>query len=79
MFDQGRGFERGEGREFAIPLMAFVLHTRHRHIHHILTFHTSGDTWPAAFYYKYMLKYPGKGEKLLLVSNFSSYPQYFVT
>ena len=23
MFDQGRGFERGEGREFAIPLMAF--------------------------------------------------------
>ena len=23
MFDQGRGFERGEGKEFAIPLMAF--------------------------------------------------------
>ena len=23
MFDQGRGFERGEGREFDIPLMAF--------------------------------------------------------
>ena len=23
VFDQGRGFERGEGREFAIPLMAF--------------------------------------------------------
>ena len=22
MLDQGRGFERGEGREFAIPLMA---------------------------------------------------------
>ena len=23
VFDQGRGFERGEGTEFAIPLMAF--------------------------------------------------------
>ena len=23
MFDQGRGFERGEGREFVIPLIAF--------------------------------------------------------
>ena len=23
MFDQGRGFELGEGSEFAIPLMAF--------------------------------------------------------
>ena len=23
MFDQGRGFERGERREFVIPLMAF--------------------------------------------------------
>ena len=26
-----------------------------------------------------MFKYCGKGEKLLLRSNFSSYPQYFVT
>ena len=25
MFDQGRGFEWGEGREFVIPLMAFFL------------------------------------------------------
>ena len=25
VFDQGSGFERGEGREFAIPLMAFLL------------------------------------------------------
>ena len=25
MFDQGRGFERGEGKEFVIPLMAFFL------------------------------------------------------
>ena len=49
VFDQGRGFERGEGREFVIPLMAFF-NIRYRHIHHILTFHTSGDTWPAAFY-----------------------------
>ena len=24
MFDQGMGFEREEGREFAIPLMAFL-------------------------------------------------------
>ena len=23
VFDQGRGFESGEGREFAFPLMAF--------------------------------------------------------
>ena len=50
MLDQGKGFERGEGRVFAIPLMAFFLQTCYRHIHHILTFHTSGDTWPAPFY-----------------------------
>ena len=25
MFDQGMGFETGEGREFVIPLMAFFL------------------------------------------------------
>ena len=50
MFDQERSFERGEGREFVIPLMAFFLHTCYRHIHHILTLHMSGDTWPAAFY-----------------------------
>ena len=52
MFDQGRGFERGEGRDFAIPLTAFLTYIYiliYRHIHHILTFHTSGDTWPAAF------------------------------
>ena len=24
VFDQGRGFEKGEGRQFAISLMAFV-------------------------------------------------------
>ena len=26
MFDQERGFERGEGREFAIPLIAFLIY-----------------------------------------------------
>ena len=31
MFDQGRGFERGEGRKFAIPLMA----SPHTDISHI--------------------------------------------
>ena len=40
----------GEGRGFAIPLMAFFnIHVTD--IHHILTFHMSGDTWPAAFYW----------------------------
>ena len=42
MFDQGMGFERGEGREFVILLMGFLI--CYRHIHHILTFHMSGDT-----------------------------------
>ena len=32
------------------PLLAFFEHRCYRHIHHILTFHTSGDTWSVAFY-----------------------------
>ena len=31
------------------PLMAFF-NIHYRHIHHILTFHMSGDTWPVTFY-----------------------------
>ena len=30
MFDQERGFQRGEGRGFAIPLMPFLAHLSHR-------------------------------------------------
>ena len=50
-FDQGRGFEdlRGWGA-LSSSLVAFFKHTCYRHIHHILTFHTSGDPWPTAFY-----------------------------
>ena len=51
MFDQGKGFERGERREFVIPMIAFFYHTCYIHIHHILKFHKSGHTWPAAFYF----------------------------
>ena len=32
------------------PLMAFFLNLYVIDIHHILTFQTSGDTWPAAFH-----------------------------
>ena len=39
--------------------MAFFKHTCYRHIHHILTFHTSGDTWPAAFYLLFFFKVTG--------------------
>ena len=66
MFDQGRGFDWGEGRECVIPLMAFFKHTCYRHIHHILTLHTSGDTWPAAFYLSL--------NRLVYLTNTKQYP-----
>ena len=48
-FDQGRGFERGRGGNLSSPSMALFYHTCYRHVHHILTFHTTGDTWPVPF------------------------------
>ena len=45
----GGWFESGKGNLHS-PLMAFFKHTCYRHIHQILTFHTSGDIWPVAFY-----------------------------
>ena len=50
MFDQGRGFERGEGEVNCHPFDGIFKHICYRQIHRILTFYTSGDTWPAAFY-----------------------------
>ena len=50
VFDQGRAFERGEGEGLCHPFDGLFLTYMYRHIHHILTFHTSGYTWPAAFY-----------------------------
>ena len=49
----GVGGGGGEGGVLNLPspLMAFFNIICYRHIHHILTFHTLGDTWPAAFYY----------------------------
>ena len=56
-------------------LKAFFKHTCYRHIHHILTFQTPGDTWPMAFYFskvhilcyrirqdntKFTVSFPGK-------------------
>ena len=44
------GALRGGGEGICHPFDGIFKHTCYRHIHHILTFHTSGDTWPAAFY-----------------------------
>ena len=57
MFDQGRGFDdlmggvEGGWGGFVVFSDCFFKHTCYRHNHHILTFHTSGDTWPTAFYH----------------------------
>ena len=40
-FDQGRGFEAGEGKELTISSDG---------IFNVYVIDTSGDTWPAAFY-----------------------------
>ena len=42
MFDQGRGFERGEGREFAIPLMAFLTYMLKTYSPHTDISHVEG-------------------------------------
>ena len=49
----GGGCVRGGGGvllNLPSPLMAFFLNLYVIDIHHILTFQTSGDTWPAAFH-----------------------------
>ena len=49
MFDLREGFERGEGGNLPSPPMAFFNIDIVDMFHHILTFHTSGDTLPAVF------------------------------
>ena len=49
-FDQGRGF-MGDGVGLVGISSDGFYNIRYRHIHHILTFHMSGDTWPSAFYF----------------------------
>ena len=42
MFDQGRGFESGEGREFAVLLMAFLTYMLQTYSPHTVISHVGG-------------------------------------
>ena len=57
------------GGNLPSPLMIFK-HICYRHNHHILTFQTSRDTWPAAFHFVFSSpgQSPGRAIVLLLAS-----------